>query len=776
MNASARCQGEPLHRVPDLSAIERVAALPAMLDVVCRVTGLGFAAVAQVSEDAWQACGVRDEVGFGLREGDRLRADTVPCRDVWRHRRPIIIDDAGLGRAVRRLPRSERLGFRSYISFPIVLRDGSVFGTLCAIGARPARLDQPEIGEAFRQFSELIGLQLDALQRPSEPAGDPRKDAVPPSSTDNDTLAASIEHLPIGAELFGSEGHALMDNPVLHRLLQRSPAPGADAGAAPRWTGYAADGTILDAHDHPFAKARRGDVALRTRFLHRADDGSERWTRISGLPLGRPAARAWRPSASEPAVLLIVEEENEAGRTAEALRRSEARMQAAADLVGLSSFSWNPATGALTWDKRLKAIWGLPPDAHVDRAVWMSAVHPEDRARVEDALARCCDPAGEGVYTLEHRVIGIGDGVERWVATHGRTEFEDGRPTGVVGVALDITERKRDETVQHEREERFRRFAEHSTNVLWLANLESRRLTYLSRAIRHVWGVAPERLRSIDSWLATIHPDDRDSANRTVEQVGDGDVVVLEYRILRPSDGIVRRIRDTFFPIRSEDGRIRHMGGIAEDVTGRTGARIYVVDEDAASRQALLTLLQPAGYEVQVFANATALAEIAGSLQPGCVILDIEAAGPESLTVAKALKAGRLALPVLVIGRSHGDVGLGVRAMKAGAVDYLEKPWQPAALLTAVSAALAELRTDSERSQARDDAKLRIGALSAREREVLEGLLAGGTNKSIGRALGLSPRTVEIHRAHVMETLGVKTLPEAVLMAARAGVQPTDSL
>ncbi|HEV2544767.1 MAG TPA: LuxR C-terminal-related transcriptional regulator [Methylobacterium sp.] len=218
------------------------------------------------------------------------------------------------------------------------------------------------------------------------------------------------------------------------------------------------------------------------------------------------------------------------------------------------------------------------------------------------------------------------------------------------------------------------------------------------------------------------------------------------------------------------------MGGIAEDVTGRTGARIYVVDENPGSRQALLSLLQPAGYEVQVFPNAAALAEIAGSLQPGCVILDMEAAGPESLTVAKALKAGGLSLPVVMIGRSHGDVGFGVRAMKAGAVDYLEKPWQPAALLTAVSAALAELRTDTERSQARDDAKLRIGALSQREREVLEGLLAGGTNKSIGRALGLSPRTVEIHRAHVMEALGVKTLPEAVLMAARAGVQPTRDL
>ena len=158
------------------------------------------------------------------------------------------------------------------------------------------------------------------------------------------------------------------------------------------------------------------------------------------------------------------------------------------------------------------------------------------------------------------------------------------------------------------------------------------------------------------------------------------------------------------------------------------------------------------------------------------VILDIEAAGPESLTVVKAIKADGLALPVLAIGHSYGDVGYSVRAMKAGAVDYIEKPWQPDALLTAVSSALAELRHDADRSRARTDEKLRIGVLSNREREVLEGLLAGGTKKSIGRALGLSPRTVEIHRAHVMEALGVRTLPEAVLMAARVGVQPTDGL
>lgn len=110
--------------------------------------------------------------------------------------------------------------------------------------------------------------------------------------------------------------------------------------------------------------------------------------------------------------------------------------------------------------------------------------------------------------------------------------------------------------------------------------------------------------------------------------------------------------------------------------------------------------------------------------------------------------------------------------MKAGAVDFLEAPCSPETLLLAVGTALAELHTKADRARGDDEARNRIAALSPREREVLEGLLAGGTNKTIARTLGLSPRTVEIHRARVMEALGVQTLPEAVIIATAAGVRP----
>lgn len=125
MSASAMCQDQHRHRSPDRVAAEGIAALPVMLEIICRIAGLGVAAVAQIKDDAWKVCSVKDDVGFGLRAHDVFRIDAVPWQEMHTHQRPIVIDDAGDDQAIHRLSDSECLGFRSCIAFPITLSQGA---------------------------------------------------------------------------------------------------------------------------------------------------------------------------------------------------------------------------------------------------------------------------------------------------------------------------------------------------------------------------------------------------------------------------------------------------------------------------------------------------------------------------------------------------------------------------------------------------------------------------------------------------------------------------
>ena len=157
-----------------------------------------------------------------------------------------------------------------------------------------------------------------------------------------------------------------------------------------------------------------------------------------------------------------------ASRLAElALCKSESRLQAAVDLVKLGLYSWNPQTNELQWDDKLRAMWGVSAGAPIDYDTWLACLHPDDVARVKDAIQRSVDPERDGVYDIEYRVIGKNDGVERWIATRGQTNFENDAPVSFFGVALDITERKHIE-------ERLERRVEARTRALEEANRQLR--------------------------------------------------------------------------------------------------------------------------------------------------------------------------------------------------------------------------------------------------------------------------------------------------------------
>ncbi|MDM9618753.1 GAF domain-containing sensor histidine kinase [Rhizobium sp. S96] len=146
----------------DIDAVQKIAAVPTILDVVCRSTGMGFAAVARVTEDRWIACQVLDHIAFGLPAGGELNAETTLCHEVRGHRHAIVIDDVSKDPIYCDHRTPELHDFQSYISMPIVLPDGRFFGTLCAIDPKPATLNNPQTLGTFKLFAELIAYHLDA--------------------------------------------------------------------------------------------------------------------------------------------------------------------------------------------------------------------------------------------------------------------------------------------------------------------------------------------------------------------------------------------------------------------------------------------------------------------------------------------------------------------------------------------------------------------------------------------------------------------------------------
>jgi len=199
--------------------------------------------------------------------------------------------------------------------------------------------------------------------------------------------------------------------------------------------------------------------------------------------------------------------------------------------------------------------------------------------------------------------------------------------------------------------------------------------------------------------------------------------------------------------------------------------RVYIVDDDEAVRDSLSVLLESKAYTVRSFGSAPEFLAAAPSLLVGCMIVDIRMPEMDGLELQQRLIEGTLNFPMIVI-TGHGDVPLAVRAMKAGAVDFIEKPFTADAILNSLQAALARLETPNEKDPAAAAATAKLALLSPREREVLAGLVAGLPNKSIAYDLAISPRTVEIHRARVMDKMGARSLSQLVRLALAAGVRP----
>jgi len=201
----------------------------------------------------------------------------------------------------------------------------------------------------------------------------------------------------------------------------------------------------------------------------------------------------------------------------------------------------------------------------------------------------------------------------------------------------------------------------------------------------------------------------------------------------------------------------------------RSDDMVHVIDDDEAMRNSLAFLLRAAKVEVQTYGSAAAFLESLPKIKPGCIVTDVRMPGMSGIDLLKHLRQLNVAMPVIVI-TGHGDVPLAVEAMKIGVADFLEKPFDDDVLLAAIRSALNVQATDKERQASRAAIHDKLAALSNRERQVLDGLVAGNPNKTIAFDLGISARTVEIYRANVMTKMEANSLSDLVRMALIGGI------
>ena len=196
---------------------------------------------------------------------------------------------------------------------------------------------------------------------------------------------------------------------------------------------------------------------------------------------------------------------------------------------------------------------------------------------------------------------------------------------------------------------------------------------------------------------------------------------------------------------------------------------IHLVDDDEAVRHSASFMLRHAGFAVKTYQDGVTFLETAQEALPGCILLDVQMPHMDGLEVQEHLNKLGVALPVIVL-TGHGDVEVAVRAMKAGAVDFVEKPYEKQSLVGALERAFERLEARNFQDVMMDEAKGRVERLTPRERDVLVGLVDGLTNKMIAESLDISPRTVEIHRANLREKLDATSLSAVLRIAFAAGI------
>lgn len=448
----------------------------------------------------------------------------------------------------------------------------------------------------------------------------------------------------------------------------------------------------------------------------------------------------------------------------QSLRSSEAALLAVTDMT--PSLIWrSDRHGRIVWaNQGLHAYFGLKT---LDDVRWEDKVHP-DEVETARQIGRENLLAGRP-FACQQRLRGA-DGEFRWFIIRAQ-QIRDGEQfLGWCGSALDIDDWRLAADDMQDRDRILRRFYESENTLMWVGVVGTREIEPLNPDLRPAWGMSADGRPVVwERWLTFAHPDDRPQLSGLFDRAAAGEVAQARFRSVSAS-GAVRRFHATGFALPDGDDGARRVGGLFVEVASNDDPRIYLIDSNPAAQNAMSHGLTRKGFRVRTFDDAAEFQKICGDLAPGCAILSISGDIDAVLKTAAILKANRR-LPWIAIGNLHDRLQDVVQLMKLGAADILSSP-TPDDVAAAGRAALAVAFGKVLERRGPGDALQKIAQLSQRERQVFDGLVAGGTNKTIAKALNLSPRTIETHRSHLMNRLDVSTLAELVQLAAEGRSNP----
>ncbi len=315
---------------------------------------------------------------------------------------------------------------------------------------------------------------------------------------------------------------------------------------------------------HAWEHARTHGTLYDTEARLRRHDGEYRWFLIRAEPMRDAAGRV---------VGWLGSDIHDRRRAEVDLREAREQLRLAVESTGTGIFDYDLVADSLVWDGRTRALFGLTPDALVSYETFLAAVHPHDREWVDGEVRTAIDPTGQGTYDIAFRVVGLQDGVERWVAAKGRAFVEDGRTVRFIGTTRDVTESRRAEQALREAEERYRLAAQATNDAIWDWDFATNHIRW-NEALHTAHGHPPEVVDPAgDWWIAQIHPDDRARVNRSIHAVIDGTGTAWsdEYRFRR-ADGTYADILDRGYVLRDAAGKALRMIGAMLDISARRRA------------------------------------------------------------------------------------------------------------------------------------------------------------------------------------------------------------